>query len=325
VPTAQYAISCEDRDYALLGNKRSEGNTFDGCFTQGITGINLHNIHSSLFVNGLSDLGEVALASRLSSFVKFDNYFFYGTNTTIKLNPVSNSSNLTSISFSGCQITTSLGTTVNTVDIHENRTYTYFTNCSFSSGTESIFKFRRFGGTTGNNPVNLSLNQCSLVGDAIAYKDTHTFVSIFENNCEVNTPVIVNNSNGSITRNTKDMISMSKSSFVKWDTTGDRSTVMYNDNGVTVLRSVHDLNAGYELGISYGIGGVKKRRYMFGTYEDWEDVASPQKANGIPTTGTYAVGDLIYNSSPKAGGFIGWVCITAGTPGTWKGFGAISA
>ena len=44
-----------------------------------------------------------------------------------------------------------------------------------------------------------------------------------------------------------------------------------------------------------------------------------------PTTGTYEVGDIVYNSAPVAGGSIGWVCTTAGTPGTWKTFGAISA
>ena len=44
-----------------------------------------------------------------------------------------------------------------------------------------------------------------------------------------------------------------------------------------------------------------------------------------PTTGTWVVGDIVYNSAPAAGGFIGWVCTTAGTPGTWKTFGAISA
>lgn len=45
----------------------------------------------------------------------------------------------------------------------------------------------------------------------------------------------------------------------------------------------------------------------------------------LPTTGTWKVGDSIYNATPTAGGSIGWVCVTAGTPGTWKTFGAISA
>lgn len=48
------------------------------------------------------------------------------------------------------------------------------------------------------------------------------------------------------------------------------------------------------------------------------------RGTGAPTTGTWAVGDTVYHSAPTAGGFIGWVCVTAGTPGTWKTFGAVT-
>jgi hypothetical protein len=44
-----------------------------------------------------------------------------------------------------------------------------------------------------------------------------------------------------------------------------------------------------------------------------------------PTGGYWTRGEKIYNSAPAAAGFIGFVCTTAGTPGTWKTFGAISA
>lgn len=44
-----------------------------------------------------------------------------------------------------------------------------------------------------------------------------------------------------------------------------------------------------------------------------------------PTTGAHIVGEVVWNSAPAASGTIGWVCTTAGTPGTWKTFGAISA
>jgi len=44
-----------------------------------------------------------------------------------------------------------------------------------------------------------------------------------------------------------------------------------------------------------------------------------------PTTGTWEVGATVWNTTPTAGGVMGWVCTTAGTPGTWKTFGAISA
>lgn len=47
--------------------------------------------------------------------------------------------------------------------------------------------------------------------------------------------------------------------------------------------------------------------------------------DAIPSSGTWNQGDTVYNYSPIAGGNIGWVCTTAGTPGTWKTFGTIGA
>lgn len=49
------------------------------------------------------------------------------------------------------------------------------------------------------------------------------------------------------------------------------------------------------------------------------------KDTAAPTVGTWSQGDIVYNISPAAGGYIGWICVTGGAPGTWKGFGAISA
>lgn len=42
-----------------------------------------------------------------------------------------------------------------------------------------------------------------------------------------------------------------------------------------------------------------------------------------PTAGEWAKGDRINNTNPSPGSYAGWICTTAGTPGTWKGFGAI--
>lgn len=50
---------------------------------------------------------------------------------------------------------------------------------------------------------------------------------------------------------------------------------------------------------------------------------APQAA--APASGTFEVGDLVFNSVPANGGNVGWVCITAGTPGSWLEFGAIAA
>ena len=44
-----------------------------------------------------------------------------------------------------------------------------------------------------------------------------------------------------------------------------------------------------------------------------------------PTTCYFTAGDKVYNTVPAAGGYVGWICIASGTPGTWKGFGLIQA
>jgi hypothetical protein len=49
------------------------------------------------------------------------------------------------------------------------------------------------------------------------------------------------------------------------------------------------------------------------------------KAGAAPTTGTWRQGDIVFNGAATAGGFAGFICVTAGTPGTWKTFGVISA
>ena len=45
-----------------------------------------------------------------------------------------------------------------------------------------------------------------------------------------------------------------------------------------------------------------------------------------PTTGTHKRGAIVWNTAPSANGNnMGFVCVTAGTPGTWKQFGAVAA
>lgn len=47
--------------------------------------------------------------------------------------------------------------------------------------------------------------------------------------------------------------------------------------------------------------------------------------SAAPTSGEWQAGDIMFNLAPTAGGTVGWVCTTTGTPGTWKTFGAIAA
>lgn len=45
----------------------------------------------------------------------------------------------------------------------------------------------------------------------------------------------------------------------------------------------------------------------------------------IPKSGSYVKGDIVWNTLPTPSGYVGWICIKGGSPGTWKPFGQISA
>ena len=42
-----------------------------------------------------------------------------------------------------------------------------------------------------------------------------------------------------------------------------------------------------------------------------------------PQEGTYSVGDIIWNTNARVGTGVGWVCLRAGSPGSWYPFGEI--
>jgi len=75
---------------------------------------------------------------------------------------------------------------------------------------------------------------------------------------------------------------------------------------------------GYARDMSDSKGGLGLPRGFYGGGMKYRGEAA-----AAPSTGTWLQGDIIYNLQPIAGGYLGWVCVTGGSPGTWKNFGAI--
>ena len=47
------------------------------------------------------------------------------------------------------------------------------------------------------------------------------------------------------------------------------------------------------------------------------------RSSEVPKTGTWNIGDVVYNTNFSTNNFIGWVCTESGTPGTWRRFGTL--
>ena len=110
--------------------------------------------------------------------------------------------------------------------------------------------------------------------------------------------------------------------------TPDGTPVNIASESVVTLRG----GGSYAIGIGSGSRHLKVQNniirlpdlYYQATATGWT-AGSVARLNSTaaPVAGTWAVGDIVFNTAPTAGGFIGWVCVTAGTPGTWKQFGAV--
>ena len=62
---------------------------------------------------------------------------------------------------------------------------------------------------------------------------------------------------------------------------------------------------------------------LAGLYTILANLFSPSSAS-VPSTGAHTQGERYWNSLPVANGTMGWVCVSSGTPGTWKTFGPIA-
>jgi hypothetical protein len=89
--------------------------------------------------------------------------------------------------------------------------------------------------------------------------------------------------------------------------------ILDHSNDQTALFAIWNENheRGRGIGLRYFFLGQSEKMVMMGA--------------AAPTTGTYVRGDRVLNDTPSAGGYAGWICVTGGSPGTWKGFGIIEA
>ena len=77
----------------------------------------------------------------------------------------------------------------------------------------------------------------------------------------------------------------------------------------------------YYVGAQSDLGSTNRTRWARpGARIFWGNGSPP-----VASEGTFKRGDIIYNEAPLAGGSVGLVCTTGGSPGEWKNFGDIEA
>lgn len=96
------------------------------------------------------------------------------------------------------------------------------------------------------------------------------------------------------------------------------SDVSYCFVGITGAATPTQLTGFVIEALEYGPSG-------YWTHKTKQNGVNAKYATAPPSVGTYEVGDVIWKDNPSAGSSPGWVCVTAGTPGTWKAMANLSA
>ena len=98
---------------------------------------------------------------------------------------------------------------------------------------------------------------------------------------------------------------------------GSEHFTHYDANNVT-------LKNGYPRDLS--ISGPLREHTPIGLTNGYFDKGMLSRISGSapPENGTWLHGDIIYNTHPSSGTYIGWVCTAPGSPGIWRPFGLIS-
>ena len=113
------------------------------------------------------------------------------------------------------------------------------------------------------------------------------------------------NDNISIVRNETVEFKIDDAITIGHHSNTDRTVSIYGSVAVGVAQPDANVALTVEGTVSFG-----RKKFQVGT---------------VPTEGQYNKGDIVWNTDPKATDYIGWVCVTPGTPGAWLPFGAISS
>lgn len=95
--------------------------------------------------------------------------------------------------------------------------------------------------------------------------------------------------------------------------------VIYGENMRLLSNYSHDNT------VNYDIRNITNMINQLNPLQHKSEIRNILFSDTIPTNGNNKVGDIVLFTNATAGGYVGAVCVSAGIPGTWKQFGAISS
>jgi hypothetical protein len=248
-------------------------------------------------------LGTIGLADFLdSSFVNIDGFTCYDAlNDVIKVSgsKVKVSNGFIEANNSGIYVTSnsSVNLTIDNVDIKESTVAAFYHPSGNIGGTVKVSNCAWY-----NSKGSIWLDQAGSATYNVTFDNSRFTNAGFPNtsagtrNLVLQTSGDVNFYNCSIGRTTTDAIA---NSYIEASGSGD--LVLTDCTFTSLAAPGTEIFGAQVVKIAGGLGNRYRQYY----------------ASAAPLTGTWSVGDRVFNRVPSVGQPKGWICTVAGTPGTW--------
>lgn len=302
-------LYCKD---LTLTNNKTHDCYFSGIRARGIQKTNISGNYS--YSNGTGNTYPGDGITFVGGYGAITNNVCYGNNPTFDGDGIQVNRNVTDQAGWWTTATDNLGLSI-------------VGNSCYANGRRGIKVQRSKVTVTGNTCVtnelvqisvteSTSLTDVAIVGNIIGDADTSSAAAINSSMgggaTVTNLTVVGNTFAGTVTNNALDFDYVSN---------GVISGNSFNFVSVTAntlyLRS-NTSNVQFEVGHGLAVANT-------GTGNFGRSYFAVAWAAAAPTTGTWSRGDVVWNSSVNAGGSPGWICTTAGTPGTWKAMAVVAA
>ena len=100
--------------------------------------------------------------------------------------------------------------------------------------------------------------------------------------------------------------------------TDDKQRIHISSDGKVTVK--HNLSIEGKLGV--GVKNPQESLEVVGNIKFKDKIFS--SGAGIPVTGVWTKGSIIWNEEPESNQPVGWICLKGGNPGHWKSFGIIN-
>jgi hypothetical protein len=165
------------------------------------------------------------------------------------------------------------------------------------------------GGSSEDHFERLKVSGNTITGNTTSTADGIRLLYVDNSDVDLNIMTLTGTGQGVRLRTTNNVGVRGNTGAIYWDS-GYPSTngVCSGNRGGVSGNYASVLNMGNS-GSNHGVVLIGPTKHSGGT--------------AAPTTGTWARGDVMWNTAPAAAGYAGWICTAAGSPGIWKGFGTI--